>query len=82
MLWWGLHHQLVVRLPTEQAVRLRRTLRRWIVVHWAGLYHQLAIGFMAASVGNGVSGMLRPACQLTGVFMLGTIVSVGDWAER
>jgi hypothetical protein len=37
---------------------------------------------MAASVGNGVSGMLRPACQLTGLFMLGTTVSVGGWAVR
>ena len=46
-----IHHQLVVRLPWKQAVRLRRTLRRWIVVHWAGLYHQLAVSFMAPGVG-------------------------------
>ena len=72
-----IHHQLVVRLPWKQAVRPRRTLRRWIVVHWAGLYHQLAVSFMAAGVGNGVGGMLRLACQLTGLFMPGTTVSVG-----
>lgn len=72
-----IHHQLVVRLPWKQAVRLRRTPRRWIVVHWAGVYHQLAISFMAAGVGNGVGGMLRLACQLTGLFMLETTVSVG-----
>ena len=32
---------------------------------------------MAAGVGNGVGGMLRLACQLTGLFMPGTTVSVG-----
>ena len=69
-------------VPTKQAVRLRRTPRRWIVVHWARLYHQLAVSFMAPGVGNGVGGMLWPACQLTGLFMPGTIVSVGDWAEN
>ena len=77
-----IHHQLVVRLPTKQAVHPRRTLRSWIVVHWAGLYHQLAVSFMAPGVGNGVGGMLWPACQLTGLFMPGTTVSVGGWAVR
>ena len=32
---------------------------------------------MAPGVGNGVGGMLWPACQLTGLFMPGTTVSVG-----
>ena len=43
---------------------------------------QLAVSFMAPGVGNGVGGMLWPACQLTGLFMPGTTVSVGGWAVR
>ena len=46
----------------------------------AAIPAQLAVSFMAPGVGNGVGGMLWPACQLTGLFMPGTAVSVGNWA--
>ena len=36
---------------------------------------------MTVGVGNGVGGMLQPACQLTGLFTPATTVSVGSGAE-
>ena len=36
---------------------------------------------MTVGVGNGVGGMLQPACQLTGLFTPATTVSVGSRAE-
>ena len=72
-------------LPTEQAVRLRRTLRSRKAVRLAVIVFALRPAGgkpHGCQCGQGVGEMPVPACQLTGLFTPATAVSVGDWAER
>lgn len=69
-------------LPTEQAVRLRRTLRSRKAVRWAGIVFALrpASGKRhGCPCGQGVGEMPGPACQLIEMFTPGTTVSAGGW---
>ena len=71
-------------LPTEQAVRPRRTLQSRKAVLLAGIVSVLRPAGgkpHGCRCGQGVGEMLVPTCQLTGMFRPVTTVYVGSCAE-